>query len=119
MPRESGASSNPRRIRLLLDRPLSRAMTCKRCNYFPGACLVPDHVVTRSEVRLVGGWDIGVVVVVILRPVFRTDSFRNLVGPRHIGQGRRPGRCEDAFIFDRQMQLQELASVLAKDIADR
>src|SRR5260221_12830971 len=30
MPRESGASSNPRRIRWLLDRPLSRAMTLLR-----------------------------------------------------------------------------------------
>ncbi len=32
---ESWASSNPRRIRWLLDRPLSRAMTRKWCNYSP------------------------------------------------------------------------------------
>jgi hypothetical protein len=35
----------------------------------------------------------------------------------HISQGRGPGRREDALIFDREVQLQELTSVLAEDIA--
>src|SRR5260370_38635913 len=75
--------------------------------------LAPDHFVTLSEVRLVRSRDLGVVFIIILGPVFRTDPFRYLVGPGHIGQGRGPGRREDAFIFDRQMKLQELASVIA------
>jgi len=39
MPRESGASSNPRRIRWLLDRPFSRAMTMEVMQLFPDASL--------------------------------------------------------------------------------
>jgi hypothetical protein len=49
--------------------------------------------------------------------VFGADPFRHLVGPRHISQGRGPGCRKDAWIFYRQMQLQEFASVIAKDIA--
>jgi hypothetical protein len=52
-----------------------------------------------------------------LGPVFRTDPFRYLVGPGHTGQGRAPRRREDAFIFDRHMKLQELAAVIAEDVA--
>src|SRR5258708_32036948 len=70
-----------------------------------------------SEVRLLGFRDVRVLVVVVLARIFGTDRFRYLVGPRHISQGRGPGRREDAFILDRHMQLQELAAVLAEDIA--
>src|SRR5205809_6048424 len=71
-----------------------------------------------SEVRLVRARSIGVaVVVIILMKVVGTDGFRRNIRPRHIGQGRGPRRREDALVLDRQMQLQELAPVVAEDIA--
>ena len=36
-----------------------------------------------------------------IREQVGADNFFPFVGPRHISQGRGPGRCEDAFIFDR------------------
>src|SRR5260370_31544388 len=70
-----------------------------------------------SEVRLLGFWHVRVFVVVVLARIFGTDPFRYVVGPRHISQGRGPGRREYAVILDRHVQLQELATVLAEDIA--
>jgi hypothetical protein len=45
MPRESGASSNPQRIRWLLDRPLSRAMTASDA-------IIPRRVLSDVIARL-------------------------------------------------------------------
>src|SRR5712671_7407375 len=53
MPRESGASSNPRRIRWLLDRPLSRAMTPLRIKNPPSSHIrQPKHVGHGIQARL-------------------------------------------------------------------
>ena len=51
--------------------------------------------------------------------VFSTDNFRPCVGPRYICDRRSPGCREDAFIFDGQVQLQELATMPAVDVASR
>jgi hypothetical protein len=73
-----------------------------------------DHA---SKIGLVRAGNIGLVLVIILGAVFGADSFRQLVGPRHIGQGCGPGRREHAYILDRHVQLQELAAMPAKDVA--
>ena len=71
-----------------------------------------------SEVRLLGARSVGIaVVVIILMEVFSTDDFGKNTRSRHIGQGRGPRRREDALVLDRQVQLQELAPVVAEDIA--
>src|SRR6516225_2840751 len=73
-----------------------------------------------SKVRLLGARNVGVaVVVIILMAVFSTDDFRQNIRSRHIGQGRGPRRREDALVLDREVQLKELAPVLAVDIAGR
>jgi hypothetical protein len=74
--------------------------------------------ISPSEVRLVSARNVGLFPgIVVLIAVFSTDHFRPCVGPWHISQGRGPRRREHALIFDRHVQLQELASVLAEGIA--
>src|SRR5437660_560885 len=55
-----------------------------------------------SKVRLLSFRDVGLLVVVVLVPIFRTDAFRYSLSWR-IGQGCGPGRREDAFILDRHV----------------
>jgi hypothetical protein len=49
--------------------------------------------------------------------IFSTDAFLRSVRSRHIGHGRCPRRRKDPLVFDRQVHLQELAPVIAEDIA--
>src|SRR5258706_376676 len=71
-----------------------------------------------SEVRLLSAVNGGVAFVLkILMKVFRTGGFRHNIRSRHIGQGGGPRRREDALVLDRHVQLQELAPVVAEDIA--
>ena len=70
------------------------------------------------EVRLLSPRSVGVAaVVIILTEIFSTDVFRQDGRSRHIGEGRGPRRREDALVLDRHVKLQELAPVVAEDIA--
>jgi hypothetical protein len=77
----------------------------------PSGLLVPETSVEQPlEVRLICSRDCG------FGPrepslVLGTNHFRELVVARHIGQGRGPRRREDALVFNRHMELRELAPV--------
>jgi hypothetical protein len=64
-----------------------------------------------SEIRLVRARGRGVLSVVFAR-VFGADEFRPLAHVAPIGDGGRPGHGEDAFVIDREMELQHRAPVI-------
>src|SRR5215813_15232228 len=72
----------------------------------------------RSEVRLISARNVGVAaVVIILMGVFSTDNLWPRAGPRYVSKRRGPRRREGPLILDRQLQLQELATMAAENIA--
>src|SRR5215470_5834356 len=78
------------------------------------------HQEIPSEVRLLSMRNVGVaVVVIILMGVFSTDNLWPRAGPRYVSKRRGPRRREDPLILDRQLQLQELATMAAENIAGK
>src|SRR6266853_3896260 len=66
----------------------------------------------RSEIRLVRPRHRGVPSGQRqFQRVLGTDNFPPCFGAAPVGYGRRPGHGEDAFIFDRELELQVLAPV--------
>ena len=66
-----------------------------------------------SEIRLVRSRDVRLAAE--FEAVFRADRFRPRDFAAHISQRRGPGRREDVFIVDRDMDLQVLAAIVAVD----
>jgi hypothetical protein len=63
------------------------------------------------EIGLVRVRDIRVLLVIVFVNVFRTDDFPPIVEARPVSDGRGPRHSEDAFILDRDVDLQMLAPV--------
>jgi hypothetical protein len=68
----------------------------------------PSFVSGPSEVRLVRQWHIGVLPRVPL-DVFGASLFFPFIGANSISHGSGPWRGEDAFILDRESELQVFA----------
>src|SRR5216684_5160873 len=69
----------------------------------------PAYSLRALEIRLRRGRDVGVRFVILL-DVFRADDFRPVVGAAPIGDGPGPWCREHALIFDREVDLEVLAS---------
>src|SRR5258706_2277648 len=69
-----------------------------------------------SEIRFARLRDEGVPVVIKFALVFGADELRPGIDGGPIGDGRGPGRGKDAFIFDRKMELQNLATVIGIEV---
>ena len=66
---------------------------------------------SRSEIRLVCPWHLGVFSRVPLA-AFSTNQFHPAGGIAHIRQGCGPWRREDAFILDRELELQVFGRIV-------
>ena len=77
----------------------------------PLSSLRPGGGLCNSEIRLISGWDRSVFFCTVFMRVFCTDLFRPLTEDAPISFGRGPRRCEDFFVFHRELELQSLALV--------
>src|SRR5216683_1716177 len=71
-----------------------------------------EGLVVRSKIRLLCLRHRGVLPAIVFMDVFAADEVRPRAHGGPIGDGRRPGHREDAFILDRKMELQHLAPVV-------
>src|SRR5215471_2764076 len=79
-------------------------------------CLLFDApIVTGSEVRLVCPRNSAVPSDVGSSQVFGADPFWPEGQATTISHDGRPGHCENAFVFDREMKLEPLALIIGID----
>jgi hypothetical protein len=85
-------------------RPLRRR-TCTQYEPPLGLAWRSTLVVQHSKIRLASNRDCGVFLGAVFMRVFGTDVLGPVAGYAPIGFGRRPSRCEGAFVLDRELEL--------------
>src|SRR5258706_14547364 len=99
-------------------------MRPRRESRFPRRSTAPDASLRlcgrgRSKIWLLGTRDLGLLARIIFMRVLGADEFRPCSRRAPIGHARRPRPGEDAFILDREFELQRLALVARVDAKPR